>query len=80
MGLATALLLGPVFFTLLRAALAHGFKGGALVALGIFSSDVLALSICAIGARAVLGEAVNGRRCSRSLEALCCLRSVWCIC
>ncbi|MBK7556303.1 MAG: LysE family transporter [Flavobacteriales bacterium] len=60
-GLATALLLGPVFFTLLRAALAHGFKGGALVALGIFSSDVLALSICAIGARAVLGEAVNGQ-------------------
>jgi len=60
-GLATALLLGPVFFTLLRAALAHGFKGGALVALGIFTSDVLALLICAIGARAVLGEAVNGQ-------------------
>jgi threonine/homoserine/homoserine lactone efflux protein len=60
-GLATALLLGPVFFTLLRAALEHGFKGGALVALGIFTSDVLALLICVIGARAVLGDAVNGQ-------------------
>lgn len=60
-GLATALLLGPVFFTLLRAALDHGFRGGALVAAGILTSDVAALLICASGARAVFGGAVSGR-------------------
>lgn len=51
LGLATALLLGPVFFTLLRAALAHGFLGGAWVAAGIIVSDVVALLLCASGAR-----------------------------
>lgn len=60
-GLATALLLGPVFFTLLRAAVEHGFKGGALVAMGIIASDVLALLICSTGARAVFGGAVDER-------------------
>jgi threonine/homoserine/homoserine lactone efflux protein len=52
-GLATALLLGPVFFTLLRAALDHGFRGGALVAAGIIVSDVLVLVLCLSGARLV---------------------------
>lgn len=60
-GLATALLLGPVFFTLLRAALDHGFKGGVLVAVGIIASDILALFICATGARAVFGGVVDGQ-------------------
>lgn len=58
-GLATALLLGPVFFTLLRAALDHGFRGGAVVAAGIIASDVAALLICASGARAMSGAPMN---------------------
>ncbi|QQR88241.1 MAG: LysE family transporter [Flavobacteriales bacterium] len=60
-GLATALLLGPVFFTLLRAAMEHGFKGGALVAMGIIISDVVALLICASGARVLFGAPLNGQ-------------------
>lgn len=58
-GLATALLLGPVFFTLLRASLEHGFRGGALVAVGIILSDILAMLICASGAHALLGRPIN---------------------
>jgi threonine/homoserine/homoserine lactone efflux protein len=52
-GLATALLLGPVFFTLLRASLEHGFRGGALVAGGIILSDALVMLLCVSGARLV---------------------------
>ncbi|MBK9515082.1 MAG: LysE family transporter [Flavobacteriales bacterium] len=58
-GLATALLLGPVFFTLLRAALAHGFLGGAWVAAGIIVSDVVALLLCASGARMLVGNPMS---------------------
>lgn len=58
-GLATAVLLGPVFFTLLRASLERGFRGGALVAMGIISSDLAALLICSSGARALFGGAVS---------------------
>ncbi len=58
-GLATAVLLGPVFFTLLRAALDHGFRGGALVAAGIITSDVAALLICVFGTRTVFAGSVS---------------------
>ncbi|MEM7370541.1 MAG: LysE family translocator [Bacteroidota bacterium] len=40
-GLAFIVFLGPVFFTLLRSSLEHGFRSGFSVALGIFSSDVI---------------------------------------
>ncbi len=48
-GLSTALILGPVFFTLLRAALAEGFKAGFAVACGIIVSDVVAVILCYCG-------------------------------
>lgn len=59
-GLATAVLLGPVFFTLLRASLEHGFRGGALVAAGIIVSDVIALLICLSGVSLVFHGTVGG--------------------
>jgi threonine/homoserine/homoserine lactone efflux protein len=40
-GLSFILFLGPVFFTLLRSSLQHGFVSGFAVALGIFTSDVV---------------------------------------
>jgi threonine/homoserine/homoserine lactone efflux protein len=49
-GLILTLLLGPVFFTLLRASLAHGFKGGLTVAIGIIMSDILCIILCYYGA------------------------------
>jgi threonine/homoserine/homoserine lactone efflux protein len=44
-GLALVVLIGPVFFTLLKSALQHGFKAGFLVALGIFAGDVLCVGL-----------------------------------
>ena len=46
LGLGTAVLLGPVFMTLLRNSLQYGIKNGILTAIGILSSDVLVVSIC----------------------------------
>ncbi len=46
LGLGTAVLLGPVFMTLLRNSLQFGVKKGILTAMGILSSDVLVVSIC----------------------------------
>ena len=46
LGLGTAVLLGPVFMTLLRNSLQYGIKNGILTAVGILSSDVLVVSIC----------------------------------
>ena len=53
-GLATAFLIGPVFFTLLKASLDHGARGGAFVATGIIVSDILVLVICRTGANSLL--------------------------
>jgi threonine/homoserine/homoserine lactone efflux protein len=49
-GVATVVLIGPVFFTLLKAALDHGVRGGVAVASGIIISDVLIVSICSTSA------------------------------
>jgi threonine/homoserine/homoserine lactone efflux protein len=46
LGMSTALILGPVFFTLLRNSLQKSISNGLLTALGILASDVLVLSIC----------------------------------
>lgn len=48
-GVATMLLIGPVFFTLLRASLEHGTRGGLAVACGIIVSDVLVAVLCTTG-------------------------------
>lgn len=53
-GLATAFLIGPVFFTLLRAALDHGKAGGLAVAMGILASDIVVLFICRTGLLALV--------------------------
>ncbi|HOZ83568.1 MAG TPA: LysE family transporter [Bacteroidia bacterium] len=53
-GLALVILIGPVFFTLLKTSLQHGVVAGSLVALGIFISDILAVLLCVYGASAFL--------------------------
>ncbi|MBK9535860.1 MAG: LysE family transporter [Flavobacteriales bacterium] len=58
-GVITAFLIGHVFFTLLRAAMDYGFWGGASVALGIITSDVLVALICMTGAIALFEGNVN---------------------
>lgn len=58
-GLATALLIGPVFFTLLKASLDHGARGGILVAVGIIVSDVVAVLICASGYRTIMHSPIS---------------------
>lgn len=44
-GLTLVILIGPVFFTLLRSTLEHGFKSGFSVALGIFTGDVICIGL-----------------------------------
>lgn len=46
LGLGTAFIIGPVFFTLLKNAHNHGVKGGIFTALGIIISDVFVVLIC----------------------------------
>ncbi len=53
-GLALIILIGPVFFTLLKTSLQHGVIAGSLVALGIIVSDILAVLLCVYGASAFL--------------------------
>lgn len=49
-GLGMVIFLGPVFFTLLKSSLQHGFWAGLSVATGIMLSDVIALLLCYYGA------------------------------
>lgn len=46
LGLGTAFIIGPVFFTLLRNSLQLGIKAGISTASGIFISDIAVLAIC----------------------------------
>lgn len=59
-GLATVLLIGPVFFTLFKAALDHGVKGGIAVALGVIVSDITIVAICLSGLVIALERWVTG--------------------
>lgn len=59
-GLATTLLIGPVFFTLLRASLGHGMHGGVSVALGIILSDIAVVGICTAGLSDQLERHISG--------------------
>ena len=45
-GLGLALMLGPVFFTLLQTSIQEGFKGGFFFALGVFLSDAMLIAVC----------------------------------
>jgi threonine/homoserine/homoserine lactone efflux protein len=49
-GLGMVIFLGPVFFTLLKSSLQHGFRAGLSVATGIMLSDMIALVLCYFGA------------------------------
>lgn len=53
-GLALIVLVGPVLFVLLGATLERGTASGLAVAAGIFASDILAVSITALGLAEVL--------------------------
>jgi len=59
LGLAMIAFIGPVFFTLLKASLDHGFKAGVAVATGIMLSDILALLLCLLGAKPFFEEEGN---------------------
>lgn len=59
-GLATTLLIGPVFFTLLKASLDHGVRGGFAVALGIIASDMLIVLICLTGLVRLVQQWMDG--------------------
>ena len=49
LGVVVALLIGPVFFTILQTSVEKGFWKGALVALGVSLSDTLFVIICYFG-------------------------------
>ena len=55
-GILPVFFVGPVLFTLLDASLQGGFRAGARVALGIALSDVVAITLCAIGLGPVLTQ------------------------
>ena len=49
-GLGMMVFLGPVFFTLLKGTLEFGFLAGFFVAIGVFISDIICVTICMLGA------------------------------
>lgn len=53
-GLVLALLIGPVFFTIIQTSVERGFWNGSLVALGVSLSDIFYVSICYLGMAQVL--------------------------
>lgn len=48
-GLILALLVGPVFFTIIQTSVEKGFWSGVLVAFGVSLSDIIYVSICYMG-------------------------------
>lgn len=58
-GLLLAIIVGPVFFTLLYLSLNQGIKIGIAAALGIFVSDIFCVFICAYGAAEYLAHSQN---------------------
>ncbi|MCW5912778.1 MAG: LysE family transporter [Cyclobacteriaceae bacterium] len=49
MGLVLAVLIGPVFFTIIQTSVERGFWSGVLVSLGVSVSDILYVAICYFG-------------------------------
>lgn len=58
-GLGLAFLIGPVFFTLLKASLQQGVWSGLAVAFGIFLSDILCVVLCVLGTAKYLNNEEN---------------------
>ena len=48
-GLVLALLVGPVFFTILQTSIERGFGSGALVAIGVSLSDAFYITLTYLG-------------------------------
>ncbi len=59
LGLSTAIIIGPVFFTLLKNALQYGRNAGIAVAIGIILSDILVFFICYYIALSYLESILN---------------------
>ncbi|MBN3034719.1 MAG: LysE family transporter [Bacteroidales bacterium] len=55
-GLTFAVLLGPVFFSLIQTSIHRGFRSGVLLAAGIFIGDLGVMILCYLGASQILGE------------------------
>lgn len=55
-GLILALLIGPVFFTIIQTSVERGFWNGALVAVGVSLSDVFYVTVCYLGMAQVLED------------------------
>ncbi|MBZ0244808.1 MAG: LysE family translocator [Cyclobacteriaceae bacterium] len=55
-GLILALLIGPVFFTIIQTSIERGFWNGALVAVGVSLSDIFYVAICYLGMAQVLED------------------------
>lgn len=49
MGLVLAVLVGPVFFTIIQTSVERGFWSGVLVSLGVSVSDILFVAVCYFG-------------------------------
>lgn len=56
LGLAFAILIGPALFALIQTSLHRGFRSGVLLAIGIFLSDLVILTLCYFGLSQLLGE------------------------
>ena len=48
-GLLLAIMIGPVFFTLLQLSISQGFRAGVVLASGVVTSDALYIGICFFG-------------------------------
>ncbi|MEQ8363626.1 MAG: LysE family transporter [Cyclobacteriaceae bacterium] len=55
-GLVLALLIGPVFFTIIQTSVEKGFWNGVFVAVGVSLSDVFYVAICYLGMAQVLED------------------------
>ena len=49
LGIVLALLIGPVFFTIIQTSIERGFINGVLVSLGVSLSDTMYVAICYFG-------------------------------
>ena len=59
LGLMLAFAFGPSFFALLQTSIKNGMRSGITLALGIFTSDLLYVTIAFFGAETLMGNAHN---------------------
>ncbi len=60
LGLTLAIMLGPALFTLIQTSIHRGPYRGAVLAVGIFLSDLTLVWFCYLGATQILGDERNG--------------------